>query len=108
MKATILLCSLLACGPAGLAQFAPEDAQVNLYFPQLADGGTPVQKWQTGFIFVNPNPQTTAAVTLWLYANDGSPLSLDLGLAARGESPCGAAPNLRNKVLFISGSLPYN
>lgn len=29
-------------------------------------------------------------------------------LTARGESPCGAAPNLRNKVLFISGSLPYN
>ena len=60
------------------SQLNPVGAQVNLYFPQLADGGPASQQWQTGFIFSNPST-TTASVRIYLYANDGSPLSLDFG-----------------------------
>jgi hypothetical protein len=50
-----------------------------LYFPHFADGGSRAQQWQTTFIFVNPSSSSAAAGELWLYGNDGNPLSIDFG-----------------------------
>lgn len=65
--------------PFGAAQIEPDSAQVLQYFPQLADGGTRAQQWQTTFVFVNPSVTSTAGVILNIYDNNGSPLGLDLG-----------------------------
>lgn len=65
--------------PYACAQLEPDSAQVDLYFPQLADGGGADQQWQTSFVFVNPSATSTAAVALSIFGNDGKPLSLDLG-----------------------------
>jgi|SRR5579871_431169 len=73
-----LLISVLFAARA-LAQFDPAGAQVNLYFPQLADGGTPSLRWQTSFIFSNPNPGSTAYANVTLHDDNGNPLSLDFG-----------------------------
>lgn len=69
---------VLALPLSGQVEVYPRDAHVNLYFPQLADGGNATQRWQTSFVFVNSSSQTVN-VLLYLYANDGSPLPLDLG-----------------------------
>lgn len=61
------------------AQFDPEGAHVDLYFPHLADGGPVKDQWQTSFVFVNPHPSLPATAVLSMYGNDGQPLSLDLG-----------------------------
>jgi Zn-dependent protease with chaperone function len=53
--------------------------QVNSYFPQIADGGGPAQKWVTSFTFTNPSPDYSANVNLYFRDNDGQPLKLDLG-----------------------------
>jgi len=63
-------------------QFYPTGANVNLYFPHLADGGPVYQQWQTSLEFVNPHPTLTAHVSVQLYGDQGFPLSLDLGLGA--------------------------
>jgi hypothetical protein len=61
------------------AQLQPQGAHVNLYFPHLVDGGDPaVQQWQTTFTFVNVST-LTANVNMWLYDDNGNPLTLDLG-----------------------------
>jgi hypothetical protein len=65
---------------AQITAFYPEDSQVLLYFPHLADGGTRTQQWQTSFMFVNPSTTTTALVVLDIFGNDGNPLSLNVGL----------------------------
>jgi Zn-dependent protease with chaperone function len=71
---------LIALAPVVVsAQFQPQTAHVWLYFPQLADGGTQVQKWQTTFTFINANPSSTAYVRLDLFDNNGKPLVLDFG-----------------------------
>jgi len=57
----------------------PDGAHVDMYFPQLADGGPPAQQWQTSFVFVNPHSSLTAHVQLSLFGNDGKPLGLNLG-----------------------------
>jgi Zn-dependent protease with chaperone function len=79
----IVAIALTACPLVLNAQFEPEGAHVNLYFPHLADGGTSAQQWQTAFLFTNPNTTLSANVALNLYANDGLPLSLDLGSGLR-------------------------
>jgi hypothetical protein len=61
------------------AQFDPEGAHVDLYFPHLADGGPVKDQWQTSFVFVNPHPSIPANVVLSMFADDGQRLSLDLG-----------------------------
>jgi len=60
------------------AQFDPEDAHVDLYFPHLADGGPAKDQWQTAFVFVNPHPSLPANLILFVFGNDGQQLALDL------------------------------
>lgn len=74
----IIITLLLSLSCAG-QMFYPESAHVNLYFPQLADGGNQTQSWQTWFIFFNPDKERSAGVYLQLFNNDGGPLPLDLG-----------------------------
>src|SRR5260370_15210592 len=64
------------------AQFDPEGAQVISYFPHLADGGAPSQKWTTTLTFVNPHGSISANALLVLYGDDGSPLAIDFGAGA--------------------------
>jgi hypothetical protein len=61
------------------AQFDPEGAHVDLYFPHLADGGPVKDQWQTSFVFVNPHPSIPANLVLSMFSDDGQPLALDLG-----------------------------
>jgi hypothetical protein len=85
MKTLLLLVSrpfvllLLAAGFPLMAQFDPEGTQVISYFPQLADGGSAAQRWTTSLTLVNSHLSLTAFAIVNLYANDGSPLSLDFG-----------------------------
>jgi hypothetical protein len=65
--------------PFVTAQIEPDSAQVDLYFPQLADGGTRARQWQTSFYFVNPSTTSSASVVVDILGNDGQPLQLDLG-----------------------------
>ena len=76
-KRAFLMGVLGAMGCFG--QFYPTGAQVNLYFPHLADGGPGYQQWQTSLEFVNPHPTLTAHVVVQLYGDTGLPLSLDFG-----------------------------
>jgi hypothetical protein len=68
----------LICVPL-TAQFDPEGAQVLSYFPHFADGGAASQKWTTSLTFVNPHVSLPATGTVFLYGDNGAPLSLDLG-----------------------------
>jgi hypothetical protein len=79
MKSTTLAMAMLIAQAACFGQIDPESAHVSLYFPQLADGGTQAQRWQTSFIFVNPHLTLTASLRLWLFGDDGRPLILNLG-----------------------------
>ena len=66
-------------GGAATAHSQPRSAHVDLYFPQFANGGSPAgQQWQTTFTFVNVDA-SVAHVSLWLYDDNGNPLTLDLG-----------------------------
>ncbi len=56
----------------------PQNAQTDLYFPHLADGGPASGQWQSRFTFINPNA-SPATVTLTLYSDSGDPLILNLG-----------------------------
>lgn len=80
MSVRTLSCLLLVVALA-LAQLQPQSAHVNLYFPQLADGGSFEAQWQTTFTFVNPNT-SPAHVLLQLFDDNGAPLALDLGAGA--------------------------
>ncbi len=83
----------------GLAQpFYPEDAHVDLYFPQLADGGSAAQQWQTSFAFVNPSTSSTAQVALRFLGNDGGPLAIDFGQGAKSQLQF-TIPPLGSRVL---------
>jgi hypothetical protein len=77
----VLTASLIFTLPAQ-AQTKPQGSHVCLYFPQLADGGDATSRWQTTFIFTNPN-SSSAIVDLLTYNNDGTPLSIDLESGAR-------------------------
>ena len=60
------------------AQVIPQSAHVNLYFPQLADGGPPESQWQTTFIFSNANLKSVSVVLVFNNDN-GDSLALDFG-----------------------------
>jgi hypothetical protein len=78
-KSLVLGLLFSATAPLALiAQLEPASAHTNLYFPQLADGGTPAQQWQTTFTFLNTNTDP-AAVVLTIFGNNGSPLRMDFG-----------------------------
>jgi hypothetical protein len=72
---SVLFLSLLPPNVLFGQAWYPEDAHVLLYFPQLADGGTPTQSWQTWFSFVNPDRTQTASVVLRTLADNGTPLA---------------------------------
>ena len=77
---------------AASGQWQPQSAHVNLYFPHLTDGGPPAQQWQTTFTFVNVS-EVTANVNLWLYDNNGDPLSIDFGSGPVSEINLAVPPN---------------
>jgi hypothetical protein len=100
----IRLACLLFLALSCFAQFDPEGAHVDLYFPHLADGGPAADQWQTSFVFVNPHPSLPANVVLYTYGNDGQPLNLDMGgggsrLQAITISP-GGSRTLRTAISF--------
>src|ERR1700732_2556017 len=74
-----LLTGLLLFAGTLFGQFDPQGAQVISYIPQLADGGGPGQQWVTNLSFVNPNQSFTAAGVVYIYGDDGNPLSLNFG-----------------------------
>jgi hypothetical protein len=74
-----LLTFLLVMTASCFAQFDPDGAQVISYFPHLADGGPSSQAWITSLTFVNPHGTLPSAGTVYLHADDGSPLTLDFG-----------------------------
>src|SRR5437016_3876589 len=86
------------------AQLDPEGAHVDLYFPHLADGGPVTDQWQTTFVFVNPHPTLSANVILSMFANDGRPLSLNLGGGASSVQaytvPPSGSVTLRSSLTF--------
>ncbi len=78
----ILATIVLATGATGFAQLEPESAHAILYFPQLADGGTPsAEQWQTVLTFLNPSSSDVLTVVSF-YGNSGEPLLLDFGAGA--------------------------
>ena len=77
-----VVCLLIAAAVPGWAQFQPEGANVNLYFPHLASGGPPGNQWQTVLVFTNPSTTTAAHIDIQFFADDGSPLNLDFGSGA--------------------------
>lgn len=101
------------------AQFEPGSAHVNLYFPQLADGGNFAQRWQTRFEFFNPHESLPANVILTIIDGNGRLLPLDFGsgpgsrfsftLPPRGSRTLrttGTSPNTVVGWAFASASLP--
>ena len=84
MRPFIILCrfrvllGLLFAGTL-FGQFDPQGAQVISYIPQLVDGGGSAQQWVTSLTFVNPNQSFSAAGTVYIYGDDGNPLSLNFG-----------------------------
>jgi len=105
MPRRFVLVALILLPALAYGQFDPAGAHVNLYFPQLADGGPLIQQWQTTFVFVNPNP-VAASVVLTIYGDDGQPLALNLGLGALSTHNFTIAPGgsqiLRSRVVSQS------
>ncbi len=71
------LLSIIFVARICLAQM-PQNAQTDLYFPHLADGGASNSQWQTRFTFINTN-SSPVSVSVYLYADGGGPLNLDFG-----------------------------
>src|SRR5689334_16392261 len=86
------------------AQFDPEGAHVDLYFPHLAVGGPVKDQWETSFVFVNPHPSLPATVTLSMFGHDGQPLALDLGGGGKSVQqvpiPPSGSVTLRSAISF--------
>jgi Zn-dependent protease with chaperone function len=86
------------------AQFDPEGAHVDLYFPHLADGGPVKDQWQTSFVFVNPHPSLPANLVLSMFGDDGQPLSLNLsggfGSVQGFTVPPSGSLTLRSSISF--------
>ncbi|HEY7389756.1 MAG TPA: M48 family metalloprotease [Bryobacteraceae bacterium] len=62
-----------------MAQLDPEGAQVISYFPQLVDGGSITQRWNTTLTLVNPHQTLKAVAIAYFYDDSGKPLPLDFG-----------------------------
>lgn len=77
----LALCVLLAFAllQTASAQLLPRGSDVNIYFPEMVDGGQGDWKWQTAFTFLNPDSSTSASIRLWLLAENGSYLPIDFG-----------------------------
>jgi hypothetical protein len=103
MRRLILSIALLVVPVYGFAQMLPQGAHVFLYFPQLADGGDATSKWQTTFTFLNPNTQSPALVWLYTYQDNGSPLTMDLGLGQTATHqftiPAAGSRLLRSRII---------
>lgn len=81
---TLAFFSLLILGPGaarGKAQLLTAASQADLYVAHIADGGPASNRWTTQFRFVNSAIETGQAAngTLYFFADDGSPLSVDIG-----------------------------
>src|SRR5258708_3329045 len=64
----------------GFAQdLEPDAAHVNLYFPQLADGGNQLQRWETSITLSNPSNVFVASCEINFAGDSGLPLALDFG-----------------------------
>lgn len=107
--------------PALMAQIDPDSAHVNLYFPQLADGGTAAQRWQTSIILQNPHPSLAAGVLLTIRGNDGRALALDFGAGAISTAnfsipaggtrilrSTGASPQVATGWALLNSTLPIH
>src|SRR5690242_13993342 len=78
-RTAILAVCILCFSAHGHGQFSlPAGAQVDLFFPHFADGGSPSQDWQTSVFFVNPLPfQVTGQLSF--FGQGGQPISVDFG-----------------------------
>ena len=84
----VVILALAAALPAWTQLiYFPSAASSRLYFPQLADGGAPTQKWATTILLVNGSSTTAASVTLTFYDDGGQPLALDFGSGAKPTLP---------------------
>ncbi|MDW8131330.1 MAG: M48 family metalloprotease [Bryobacterales bacterium] len=73
---------LLGFALTAAAQLEPGGAGAVLYFPQLADGGSPArEQWQTSLTFIHAAPWSneTANVLVEFFDDEGRPLALDFG-----------------------------
>ncbi len=104
MKLRLGITAFLLAGSLS-AQIDPQSAHVNLYFPQLADGGTFAQRWQTTFIFQNPHPLVSAIVNLAIRGNNGNPLPLDFGGGAASSGSI-TIPGGGTRILRTTGTSP--
>lgn len=76
------LCLLLGFALLASCQVEPEGAGAVLYFPQLADGGSPAhEQWQTTLTFIHASPlsEEPASVLVEFFDDEGRPLALDFG-----------------------------
>jgi hypothetical protein len=78
---------------------------VNLYFPQLADGGTLSQRWQTRFEFFNPHESLPASVFLTILDGNGRLLPLDFGSGPAARLSFTLPPR-GSRTIRSSGSSP--
>lgn len=82
---------LLLSSSAASAQIQPQSAHVNMYFPQLADGGPQYAQWQTTFTFVNAGA-TEAKIEILTIGDDGRDLLIDMGMGPRARHIVGVPP----------------
>jgi len=84
IQTTLFLALAAAALPAWpQLTYFPSAASSKLYFPQLADGGPPAQKWATTLLIVNASAATAATVAISFYDDQGQPLALDFGGGAQ-------------------------
>jgi hypothetical protein len=100
----VCVAALMTLAVPALAQLQPQSAHVNLYFPQLADGGTPDNQWQTTLMFMNPNVTTPASIVVQFYNNDGSPLSINFGSGASAQLSLTVPPGGLTIVSSLAGT----
>lgn len=99
LKKLLCICFMSLCWAfAAIAQSQPRGADVTLYFPQFADGGDNSARWQTTFIFSNPDKTTSATVELFLLdaQGNGSPMNFGAGSSAYFSF---TLPSMGTKVL---------
>ena len=97
-----LISAMLSLSAFG--QMLPESANVNLYFPQLADGGDPAARWQTTFIFHNPDASTNSTVDIFLLDNEGNNLLIDFGAGAASYHSFTLTPRATKVLRSVSRS----
>lgn len=96
---------LTAFVPAlAFGQFDPDGAHVNLYLPQLADGGPAAQRWQTSLVFYNPSANFVAECQLTFLNDAGGPLTLNFGNGLRSTESVTIPPLGRRTLRSLSAS----